>query len=57
MSKYVRVSALPDGNKTPNYLDENGDVTVHHHYHHSFHLVGSGSDHGGFLMVVYFQQK
>ena len=28
MSKYVRVSNLLDTTKTPNYLDENGQVTT-----------------------------
>ena len=49
MSKYVRVSDLPDTTKTPNYLDENGAVTTAYANSSSFFpLVGSGSDHGVF---------
>jgi len=48
-SKYVRVSSLPDTRKTPNYLDENGDVTALYAISHSFiPLVGSGSYGGAF---------
>ena len=47
MSKYVRVSSLPDGNKTPNYLDENGDVLTPA-LSSSIPPVGSGSAHGAF---------
>ena len=49
MSKYVRVSDLPDGNKTPNYLDENGNVTSNYSDSSSFFpAIGSGSAHGAF---------
>ena len=49
MSKYVRVSALPDSRKTPNYLDENGSVTANYADSGSFFpSVGSGSAHGVF---------
>ena len=48
MSKYVRVSDLPDSNKTPNYLDENGNVTSNYQIQSFFPLVGSGSYHGSF---------
>ena len=48
-SNYIRVSSLPDGNKTPNYLDENGDVTAKFANSSSFFpLVGSGSYGGAF---------
>ena len=47
MSKYVRVSSLPDGNKTPNYLDENGDVLTPS-LSSSIPPIGSGSAHGAF---------
>ena len=47
MSKYVRVSNLPDGSKTPNYLDENGDV-ITPALSASIPPVGSGSAHGAF---------
>ena len=47
MSKYVRVSSLPDGNKTPNYLDENGDVLTPS-LSSSIPPLGSGSAHGAF---------
>ena len=48
-SRYVRVSSLPDTRKTPNYLDENGDVTALYAISHSFiPLVGSGSYGGAF---------
>ena len=48
-SKFVRVSSLPDTRKTPNYLDDNGDVTALYAISHSFlPLVGSGSYGGAF---------
>ena len=48
-SKFVRVSAMPDGVKTPNYLDDNGDVTVRYSNSASFFpTVGSGSYGGSF---------
>ena len=49
-SKYVRVSDLPDSRKTPNYLDENGDVTSAYSSNSGsfFPLVGSGSYGGAF---------
>ena len=44
-SKYVRVSSLPESTKTPNYLDENGNVTSAYANSSSFFpLVGSGSE-------------
>ena len=49
ISKYVRVSNFPDGNKTPNYLDENGNVTANYANSASFFpAVGSGSRGGSF---------
>ncbi len=49
MSKYVRVKDFPDSNKTPNYLDENGDVTAAYASSGSlFPNVGSGSYGGAF---------
>ena len=60
MSKFVRVSSLPDSNKTPNYLDENGNVTTAYSSSESdadnstakptqfFPEVGSGSYGGAF---------
>ena len=49
-SNYVRVSSLPDGRKTPNYLDENGDVNEPYNGSETDYLppVGSGS-YGGAL--------
>ena len=47
MSKYVRVSDLPDTSKTPNYLDENGDVLTPAQSS-SIPPIGSGSAHGAF---------
>ena len=56
-SAYVRVSSLPDANKTPNYLDENGSVTPAYSSsaaatapspNQFFPLVGSGSFGGAF---------
>ena len=48
-SRFVRVSAMPDGVKTPNYLDDNGDVTVRYSNSGSFFpAVGSGSYGGSF---------
>ena len=49
-SKYVRVSDLPDSRKTPNYLDENGDVTSAYSSNSGsfFPLIGSGSYGGAF---------
>jgi hypothetical protein len=48
-SKYIRVSSLPDARKTPNYLDENGDVTAAYASSASFFpTVGSGSYGGAF---------
>ena len=51
-SKYVRVSSLPDANKTPNYLDENGDVLTPA-LSASIPPVGSGSAHGAFSGGVF----
>jgi len=51
-SKYVRVSDLPDANKTPNYLDENGDVLTPA-LSASIPPVGSGSAHGAFSGGVF----
>ena len=49
MSKYVRVSSLPDSNKTPNYLDENGDITTAYGTGEGFiPSVGTGSANGSF---------
>ena len=49
MSKYVRVSDLPDSNKTPNYLDDNGNVTSNYSDSSSFFpSIGSGSYGGSF---------
>ena len=49
MSKYVRVSDLPDSNKTPNYLDDNGNVTSNYSDSSSFFpALGSGSYGGSF---------
>ena len=48
-SKYVRVKNFPDVNKTPNYLDEDGDVTVRYANSASFFpVLGSGSLGGAF---------
>tara|TARA_S200002703_G_scaffold90749_1_gene78233 strand:- start:744 stop:2657 length:1914 start_codon:yes stop_codon:yes gene_type:complete len=48
-SAYVRVSSLPDSRKTPNYLDENGDVTVAYANSESFFpQVGTGKYGGSF---------
>ncbi len=47
MSKYVRVSDLPDTSKTPNYLDDNGDV-ITPAQSSSVPPIGSGSAHGAF---------
>ena len=48
-SKFVRVKTLSDERKTPNYLDDNGDVTVAYTDSQSFFpLVGSGSYGGAF---------
>ena len=47
LSKYVRVSDLPDTSKTPNYLDDNGDV-VTPAQSSSIPPIGSGSAHGTF---------
>jgi len=48
-SAYVRVSNLPDSRKTPNYLDENGDVTVAYANSSSFFpQVGTGKYGGAF---------
>jgi len=49
MSNYIRISDLPDARKTPNYLDENGDVTTAYANSASFFpVVGSGSYGGAF---------
>ena len=48
-SKYVRVSSLPDTSKTPNYLDENGDITDAYGTGEEFiPTVGTGSAFGTF---------
>ena len=49
-SNFVRVSSLPDNRKTPNYLDENGDVTSAYSSNSGsfFPLLGSGSYGGAF---------
>ena len=49
-SNYVRVSSLPDVRKTPNYLDENGDVNKPYNGSETDYLppVGSGSYAGAF---------
>ena len=48
-SKFVRVSSFPDGRKTPNYLDANGNVTTAYAESSSFFpLLGSGSYGGSF---------
>jgi len=50
LSKYVRVSTLKDANKTPNYLDENGNVNAIAYPNSGsfFPAVGSGSYGGAF---------
>ena len=49
VSNYVRVSSLPDLRKTPNYLDENGDINDAYGDGTSFlPPVGSGSYSGAF---------
>jgi len=54
MSKYVRVSSFLDARKTPNYLDDNGNVTTAYANSSSFFpAVGSGSDHGVFSGGVF----
>ena len=49
-SAYVRVSDLPDANKTPDYLDENGDINTEYSSSATnyFPTVGSGSYGGAF---------
>jgi len=49
-SNFVRVSSLPDNRKTPNYLDQNGDVTSAYSSNSGsfFPLLGSGSYGGAF---------
>ena len=49
-SNYVRVSSLPDVRKTPNYLDENGNVNTPYNGNETDYLppVGSGSYGGAF---------
>lgn len=48
-SGYVRVSSLPDNRKTPNYLDENGDINTAYGDGTGFlPPVGSGSYGGAF---------
>ena len=46
-SRYVRVSNIPETSKTPDYLDENGNVRVPA-ASASLPEVGSGSNNGGF---------
>ena len=46
-SKYVRVSSFPDTSKTPNYLDENGNVNIGSQSG-SLPPIGSGSYNGTF---------
>jgi len=49
VSAYVRVSSLPDVKKTPNYLDENGDINTEYGSGSDFiPPVGSGSYGGAF---------
>ena len=49
VSAYVRVSSLPDVRKTPNYLDENGDINTKYGSGSDFiPPVGSGSYGGAF---------
>ena len=56
-SKLVRVSSFPDAAKTPNYLDDNGDVTVRYAASASFlPAVGSGSYGGSFSGGVYGEE-
>ena len=64
-SKYIRVSSIPDPRKTPNYLDENGDVTTAYSSSEAaagdstakptqfFPVVGSGSFGGAFGTGTY----
>ena len=49
-SRFVRVSNFPDNSKTPNYLDDNGDVTDAYKPDSGsfFPAVGSGSYNGTF---------
>ena len=49
-SKYVRVSSLPEAKKTPNWIDENGDVNAPYNGSESLYLptVGTGSANGSF---------
>ena len=48
-SKFVRVSNFPDTSKTPNYLDDNGNVTARYGTPADFFpAVGSGSFNGTF---------
>ena len=48
-SKFIRISNFPDSTKTPNYLDQNGDVTAAYANSGSkFPEVGSGSLGGAF---------
>ena len=49
-SAYVRVSDLPDANKTPDYLDENGDINTEYSSSATnyFPALGSGSYGGAF---------
>jgi len=46
-SKFVRVSNLPESRKTPNYLDENGNLT-NNALSASLPVIGSGSYGGAF---------
>ena len=49
MSKFIRVSNLPESTKTPNYLDNDGVVTAAYANSQSlFPLIGSGSFGGAF---------
>jgi hypothetical protein len=54
-SKYVRVSSFPDSTKTPNYLDENGNVTTPKYSNSASFLpaLGSGSYGGSFSGGVF----
>ena len=54
-SKFVRISSFPDTTKTPNYLDENGNVTTPKYTNSAsfFPSLGSGSYGGSFSGGVF----
>ena len=54
-SKFVRISSFPDTTKTPNYLDENGNVTTPKYTNSAsfFPSSGSGSYGGSFSGGVF----